>query len=377
MVYDVIIVGARCAGAASALEFARSDRSVLVLDQNQRGSDTLSTHILAPGALDQLARLGLLEAVRTTGAPPVQTFLVEFDGKSFPNPVEGSQNFILSVRRTTLDPILVEAAEQAGATFRFGAHVNALIWDNGRVVGVKYQIADKQHDAEAKLIVGADGRHSTVARSVAAREYNNLTSQGPALYAYFRGVGPTAVGASALQWASGPGCDILCCPCDGDLHMILLIVEPDEFKRIGRAGAPAFEALLQTIPTLAPRLSQATLASKLFLASLEELRGYFRQSYGPGWVLVGDAGYHAHPAGANGIRDALRSAELVHEQVEQAWEEGVLAETYLDRYQQIRDAENTGPYYFSYRLGGINPFRDPELAAAMTGNRTPAEDKQW
>lgn len=365
--YDVIIVGARCAGAITALRFARSGHSVLVLEKNRLGSDALSTHVLAGGAVKHLDNLDLLQEILATGAPPVRTFLAEFDGQSYASLVEGGNGFLLSVRRTTLDPILVAAAERAGARFHFGARVEQLTWDDGRVVGVQGMAAGEPFAAEAKLVVGADGRHSVVAHRVAAQEYNTLPSKSAALYAYFRGVGPTTAGSDFLQFASGPGCDILCCPCDGGLHVVLLVISPDEFARVSTSDGATYDARLRSVPTLAPRLAEATRVSQVYPASGREIRGYFRDPYGPGWALVGDAGYYAHPAAANGISDAFRSAELLHEHVARAWEHGHPAETYLDQYQATRDAENDPAFHFSYRLGHVNPFRDPEIAASVMG----------
>lgn len=360
---DILIVGARCAGAAAAIQFARSGYSVLVVDKSTRGSDTLSTHVLVPGAIRHLDHLGLLDEILAIGSPPVRSILVEFDGESHLNPITDAPAFALSVRRTVLDPLLIREAERIGAQFRFGARVDDLIWENGRVIGISGKQDKQPFEARARLVVGADGRHSIVARKTATPEYNPVTSLGAAVYAYFRGVGPTVAGADVLQFASGPGCDSLCCPCDDELHIILLILFPDEFNRINNQAS--YEARLQTVPTLAPRLQSATCVSRLFRAPAREIRGFFRKPYGLGWALIGDAGYYAHPAAANGIRDALRSAELLHEWVGQAWSEGMAAETYLEQFHSTRDAENKESYYSSYRQGSVNPFHDPELAAAV------------
>ena len=363
--WDVIVVGARPAGAATALRFARAGRAVLVLDKARPGTDTLSTHVLVPPAVARLGALGLGDALLATGAPPVRTMLIEFDGEAHPR-AAASGAYSLSVRRPTLDPILAGAAADAGATLRHEVTVDALLRAGERVVGVRGRDAAGQPFAErARLVVGADGRHSSVARLGGAAEYNILECPHGAIYAYLRGVGPTSHGADVLQYASGPGCDSLCCPCDGDLHLALLVVDNAEFARINAAGPAAYLARLRTVPTLAPRLHDAAVASHLFAAASREMRGYFRTPYGPGWALVGDAAYYAHPAAANGIADALRSAELVHTLVERAWGEGREAEAHLAEYQETRDAENTGPFHGSYAFGRVNPFADPAIATMV------------
>ena len=364
--WDVIVVGARCAGAATALRFARSGRSVLVLDKARAGSDTLSTHYLSAPAIARLDALGVLEAVAATGAPRLHTFVVAFGGATYRLPDTSAHGFTLAVRRTTLDPILVDAARQAGACVRYETRVEALLWDNGRVVGVR--VRDQSGIAveeRARLVVGADGRHSLVAQQVQATMYHVQESPSAALYAYFRGVGPSVAGADAGHLAAGPACQALCFPCDGGLQVVLLGVSPEEFGELSTRGPEAYDARLRTIPALAPRLAQAQRASTLYRAHPCELRGSFQQPVGPGWALAGDAGYHAHPAAPNGIGDAVRSAELVHALVERAWAEEQPAETYLDEYRRTRDSENIEPFFLSYRLGQVNAFDDPEVAAGF------------
>jgi flavin-dependent dehydrogenase len=366
--WDVIVVGARCAGAALALRFARSGRTVLVLEKAPTGSDTLSTHaLLAPG-VRQVAGLGLLDEVRAVGAPQLHKMVFAFGGAAYahlsnPEP----PGYSLSIRRTLLDPILQQGAERAGATFRFQSQVEGLLWEDGRVVGVQGRDHAGHAFAErARLVVGADGRHSSVARWVSAPEYHPAESRTGVFYGYLESVGPTPVGADAIMLASGPGCDSLCIPCDGGLHVAILILGLAEFERFSAADTAAYEARLRTIPALAPRLEGARLAGKLRRAGPDETRCYFRQPYGPGWALVGDAGHRPHPSTATGISVALRSTELLHQAVHQAWTNGQAAEDCLGNYQQTRDAECMEPYFLSIAMSQLNPFADPRVAAGAT-----------
>ncbi|GAC1564340.1 MAG: hypothetical protein NVS2B7_38270 [Herpetosiphon sp.] len=298
----------------------------------------------------------------------MHTTVVEFGSNAYPRPIDRPPNYLLSVRRSTLDPLLVQVAVQAGVTVRHGVRIEGLTWEHGRVTGVEgLDERGAPLCEQARLVVGADGRHSLIARSVAAAEYHVRPSPSGAFYAYFSGVGPTVVGADALQYVSGDTCEALCCPCDGGLHVVLLVVGEEEFVHVNGQGMATYLARLQTIRGLASRLQHAHCTSKLFRANPQELRGFFRVPYGPGWALVGDAGYYAHPASANGIADALRAGEVLHELVEQAWHADRPAETYLDHFQQTRDTENMGPFEFSYRLGQVNPFNDPQFAVVFTG----------
>lgn len=369
--WDVIVVGARCAGATTALRFARSGRSVLMLDKGAPGSHILSTHILVTSALVTLRNLGLLDAVLATGAPPIHTLLQEDnDGTAYAIPFGAlDPDHHLCVRRETLDPILVNAAQEAGVTVRYNSRVQALLYEDGRVVGVRVREKDGSiREERARLVVGADGRHSVVAQAVKASEYNIVPCESGAYYAYFRGIGVTRAGADVLHFAAGPGCDVLCSPTNGDLHIALIIVSAEEFDTM---DADAFEARLRTIPGMLPRMTDAKRVTRLYPASPRELRGYFRAPYGAGWALVGDAGYFAHPATAGGIAVSFRAGELLHQYVEQAWAEGKPAEAYLDQFHEQRDEENTGEFFFSYRLSKINPLTDPEVAAAFRGGVEP------
>ncbi len=141
----------------------------------------------------------------------------------------------------------------------------------------------------------------------------------------------------------------------------------EEFPRILAGGSSAWFSRALDVPAFRARAADARLISALYPASPTELRGFFRQSFGCGWALAGDAGYHAHPAPANGIADALRSAELLHSAVEKAWTRGEPAESRLADYVRIRDRENAGPYAYSYKLGSVNPFRDPDILSFITG----------
>lgn len=359
------MVGARCAGAAVALRFARSGRSVLVLEKAPQGSTTLSTHLLVTDAILQLKTMGLIEAVLATGAPRIHTFLAEFGEDTYPSRISSSGEFYISVRRVRLDPIIENAAKTAGAIVYHGANVESLIFQDNKVIGVRWRGIGGRLNAEfSRLVIGADGRHSTIARLAKSSEYANIDTNTGAFYAYFTSVGPSKFGDDVLQFASGIECDSLCFPCDGDLHVILLNLRREEFLRINARAERVFEEKLRLIPTLAPRLPRARRVSPVIPVAPRELRGFFRVPYGEGWALVGDSGYRSHPAAGRGIAEAFRASELLHDFVEKAWSEGRRAESYLDEYWRVRDTENKSAFEFSYRLGRVNPFSDPIILEA-------------
>ncbi len=364
--WDVVIAGGRCAGAATAIRFAQSGRSVLMIDKVGPDSNTLSSHLLMPWAVARLGALGIRAELSATGAPPVRTFVVEFDGRTIPIPMGEPTGYALCLRRTTLDPLLVKAAENAGVTVRHGVSVTDLVRDEGRVCGVVLRGPEGDSIVRARIVIGADGRRSTIARKVGAEEYKVVPSPTGVFYSYFAGIAPAAAGSDTLQFSSGPSCEVLCAPCDGGLHVVLLVVAASEFSQISSGGTDAYLKRLQDVPAFAARLARARQVERLFPASPVELRGFFRKPFGPGWALVGDAAYHSHPAPANGIADALRGAELLHAAVEKAWSHDMPAEAFLAQYHATRDAENAGPYAYSYRLGAVNPFNDPDVMAVIS-----------
>ena len=167
--FDVVVVGGRCAGSPLAALLARAGLSVALLEQATFPRDTLSTHAFQSAALAFLQRFGVLSALQATGAPVVNHFDIrqeEFRAR-VPWPRRpGDAGGVLSVRRLLLDPILMEAALEAGVEVWMGAKVTALVRDRGRVKGVRVARNGSEQALEAGLVVGADGRHSTVAKLV-------------------------------------------------------------------------------------------------------------------------------------------------------------------------------------------------------------------
>ena len=247
--WDVIVIGARVAGCAAAIRFADSGYRVLVVEKGREGSDTLSTHGFGgENPMDQLNKLGVLDEVIAAGAPPLDVFRLDWEGGTVSMPISNEWGYTLCVRRTTLDPILVKRARTAGAEVRFDTELVDLVRDDERVVGVI--VATPDGDAEqhrARLIIGADGRHSKMADLVGAGPYGEVISPTSAFYAYFENVG-LIDGKQAFQFASGGGADSILCGCDGGLACILLIVSNDDFEAGRPNAANYFDARIKEIP---------------------------------------------------------------------------------------------------------------------------------
>ena len=180
--YDVIVVGARCAGSPTAMLLARAGHRVLLVDRATFPSDTMSTHLLHPPAVAALARWGLLDRLEATGCPPIETVLVSTSGPSRsrgrPRPVDGTAT-AYGPRRTVLDALLVDAAASAGAEVREGFTVDEVLVEDGRVTGIRAARSGHTVTERARVVVGADGRNSLVAKAVQPEHVRRGAARSP------------------------------------------------------------------------------------------------------------------------------------------------------------------------------------------------------
>ena len=347
---DVAIVGARCAGSSAAIAFARAGRRAVMLDRGQFPSDTLSTHLLFPGGVAELDRLGALERVRSLGAPPLREALGALAGIELRGPfgaIDGI-DYALCVRRPGLDAALVETALEAGAELRERARVVDLIRERGRVAGVRWVDRDgAEHELRAKLVVGADGRRSTVAELVgASAPYRSNANERACFFAYFDDPREEWRGTAA-QWRQGREL-ATAFPCDGG-RVLVLLMPPVE-------RVPAFRAdlegeLMRTIdslPAVRERLERCSLASKV--RSGIDTTSYFRRSSGAGWALPGDAGHFKDPVTAQGIRDALRFGRLLGERVADRLADTAALDRGLLAWERERERECLPAYQWTNQL---------------------------
>lgn len=302
---DVIVVGARCAGAATAMLLARAGLSVVLLDRERPGADTLSTHALMRGGVLQLLRWGLLDRLVAAGTPPITTTSFHYTHSDIDVAIKPSAGVdaLYAPRRTVLDPILVSAAEDAGVDVRFGNRVVAVSHNEGRVAGVVVRDAHGvQRVVGAHLVIGADGRHSTIARLVAAPTTHRARHTSAFTYGYFRGLS-----ASGYEWAYRPEGTAGFIPTNDDLTCAFAGQTP---SRIGRGGPAVLQDVVaKASPEMFRRLRAAALESPVRTFTGEP--GWLRRPWGPGWALVGDAGSWKDPISAHGLTDALRDAELL------------------------------------------------------------------
>ena len=308
--WDAVVVGARVAGASTALLLARAGLRVLVVDRARRGSDTLSTHALMRGGVLQLRRWGLLDRVAATGAPPVRRVTFHYGNDVMPvslKPYAGV-DALYAPRRTVLDAILVDAAENAGARFRFGSAVIDLARDGaGRVIGVVLRDRGGTIRTErARLVVGADGRSSLVAARVAAPSI--ATGAHAPAYAYGYWPAPDLDG---YHWYYGDRLSVGAIPTNDELACVFVGAPPAVLARATR-DRPLADAHRTLLAALADDLAEFAAAPPLGpVRFFRGLPARLRRAYGPGWALVGDAGWWKDPLSTHGITDALRDAELL------------------------------------------------------------------
>lgn len=335
MRYDVVVVGARVAGAATALLLAQSGLRVLLLDRSRYGTDTLSTHALMRGGVLQLHRWGLLDRVIAAGTPPVRRATFRYAGEVVPITIKPSYGVdaLYAPRRTVLDPILVDAAAAAGADLCFGVAANDVErHPSGAVTGLTGRTrGGRAFRVQARLVVGADGVYSTIAERVGAPLERVGTGVSATTYGYW-----PDVGVEGYEWNFRPDAASGVVPTNDSLACIFASATP---RRIGRGGlAPLVRILAEADPALAARLA-ATPPTRM--RTFTGLRGYLRRSWGPGWALVGDAGYFKDPLSAHGITDALRDAELLARAIVAVLIDGTDEREALGSYQAARDALST------------------------------------
>ena len=344
--FDVIIVGARCAGSPLATLLARAGMSVCLVDRARFPSDTASTHGVQPSGVKILERLGVLEPLLKV-TPPIERGTLAFDDarvelSDFTELVGAP---MLSARRVTLDAILLEAAAAAGAEVRTQTAVTGLVEDRGRVAGVK----TKSGDLRAPLVVGADGVRSAVARLVGAAKYHQTPAGRLFTWAYFEG----AEADDDHMWLGGIGDHgFLAFPTDAGLFMTAVVPSIDRRDDVLGDREAVYAAELAHWPELEAALTGARRVGPIRLMSQD---GFFRQSAGPGWVLAGDAGHFKDPTPGQGISDALRQAVELAPAIEKTLGGAGAAEEALHDWWCWRDRDAWEMYWFAHDMGAPGP----------------------
>jgi 2-polyprenyl-6-methoxyphenol hydroxylase-like FAD-dependent oxidoreductase len=305
--HDVLVVGTRCAGAPLAMLLAQNGYQVLGVDRARFPSDTLSTHFMWPRTTSLLAKWGLLDRLAASGCPAINQVTADYGPISVrgrPSPVDDTAA-MYSPRRTVLDSLLVDAARKAGAEIRESTTFRELIWADGRVVGARLEDADGRLTEEsALLVVGADGMWSPVARAAGAATDVEHPSFTCGYYAYWAGV-PT----EGVEFYVRQGRDILVFPTHDGLTCIWAGRSREDWDGYRKDVKGGYHEIIGLAPSLAERLKHASQVTPF--KGTSKLLNFYRQSFGKGWALVGDAAYHRDPLPGMGIGDAFLGAQLL------------------------------------------------------------------
>jgi 2-polyprenyl-6-methoxyphenol hydroxylase-like FAD-dependent oxidoreductase len=333
--YDVIVVGARVAGSPTAMLLARRGYRVLLVDRMTFPSDVISSHFIHAYGVARLARWGLLPRLLATGCPPVSRLASDWGAirlTGTPPPYEGV-NFGVCPRRIVLDALLLDAAIEAGVEVEQAAGVTGLTFDGDRVTGVTLRRqGGPPVPVTARYVVGADGMNSLVARTVGANEYHTVASLTTTFLTYFENL---PMDRLLIHWR--PGRCVPAIPTNDGLTVVLCGWPHSEWKTYRSDIEKHYFDTIYTraSPEFAERVRGARRVGRI--VGSHHAPNFFRKPYGPGWALVGDAGYHKDPVTALGISDAFRDVELLTDAVHQCLSGASTDEAAFGHYERRRN----------------------------------------
>jgi 2-polyprenyl-6-methoxyphenol hydroxylase-like FAD-dependent oxidoreductase len=340
--FDVVVVGARCAGAALATHLARAGMQVCLVDKAAFPSETPSTHVIQPRGVALLDELDALAPVLARGAAKLDRFRVEIDDVRIDAVLDDTYSYPgLNVRRVILDQALQQAARDAGVDVRTKCRVTGVRRSGGRISGV--DTADGPLAAD--LVVGADGRGSVIADAVGAREYLVKPAGRIPVWGYFK-TGPRE---PLLRIARKRNLAFLASPTDSGLYMVTVAVDHRDAQTFHRDREANFSSAIQSWPELSDIIDGTERDGPLRV--MANWHSYFRESAGPGWVLVGDAGHFKDFTPGQGISDALCQAKLLAAAINSASTASPIdRDQTMKRWWRYRDRTSYDMYWFAMQM---------------------------
>src|SRR5688572_907472 len=364
--FDVIVVGTRCAGSPTAMLLARKGYRVLAVDRATFPSDTVSTHILHPLGVAALSRWGVFDRLTATGCPPIHTYTYDFGPFTIagaPGTREAPVGYC--PRRTILDKLLVDAAAQSGAEIREGFTVEEILIEDSRAVGIKGHSKDGESTTEcARVVIGADGLRSVVDEAVRPDRYDEKPILLAAYYSYWSGLPMDGRFETYIRDKRGYGV----APTHDGLTMIIVGWPYAEFAACKKDIEGNYLKTIALAPAFADRLRGAKRETRFVGAAVPN---YFRKPYGPGWALVGDAGYNRDFITGQGMMDAFLDAELCVAALDKVLSGTQPFDAAMGEYQHARDARVKPMYDFTCNLATLEPppLEVQQLFAAVHGNQ--------
>jgi flavin-dependent dehydrogenase len=345
--------------------FARQGYRVLLLEKARFPQDTLSSHYIHMQGVALLNRWGLLDKIRDSGAQPITHQSYEGPGvriDGFSLPIDGLRT-TYAPRRYVLDPILASGAVAAGVEFREGCAVRDLVYEDDRVVGVRYTTPGGAEATDrARLVVGADGMRSLVARKVGAQNVIEHPRMTTTYYSYWADV------PSHFELYERPGRWIGVIPTNDNLTLIMSYFPQEEYNEVRKAVEPAYlEAFRTTAPELYERMQAGRRVEQLYGTGHQE--NYFRKAYGPGWVLAGDAVNHKDSITARGITEAFVQAQSLTDHIGQRLHDDAALETALKRYENDLSGEALHHYQGALNVAELKPEGRAEMLRKLVGHQ--------
>jgi 2-polyprenyl-6-methoxyphenol hydroxylase-like FAD-dependent oxidoreductase len=366
--YDAIVVGARCAGAPVAMLLARQGYRILIVDRAAFPSDIMSTHYIHQTGTAKLQQWGLLDKVESSNCPAMTE--IHFDFGPFalhgaPPTADGVAHAYCP-RRSIIDTILVEAAVAAGAELREHFTVESLTMEDGRVTGMRgHARRGASITEQARIVIGADGLHSLVAKQVHAPTYHEVPALTCGYYSYFSGV-PMAYPEVHPRDERG----IVAFPTNDGLTCVAVQWTHPEFHSFRADIEGNFH---QTLDACAPALAERVRAGRREerWVGTADVPNFFRVPHGPGWALVGDAGYHQDPATGQGITNAFRDAGLLADAIHAGFSGMQPLDTALAGYEEARNAAGMPYYDYTMQFASLQPPSEEtqQIISALDGNQ--------
>lgn len=355
--YDAIVVGARCAGSPTAMLLARKGYRVLLLEKVSLPSDVPRGHAIMSTGTALLKRWGLLDRILASNCPPISKLTLDLGPFALTGtPLLADDDAPLCApRHGILDKILADAAVEAGAELRENFLVQEILLEGERVRGIRGRGPDgMQVTEQASIVIGADGLYSLLAHAVQAPQYYVKPKLTCAYFAYFSNLpveGVTIYGRGNRA--------LFVFPTNDDKTAIGMQLPLGEFQAFRADVAKNFMQVIDLVPELAARVRASRREDRIF--GMGDIPNFFRKPYGPGWALVGDAGYHKDPYTAQGIADAFTSAQWLAEALDAGWSGSRPLEEALADYERQRNEDVLPKYEFACQMANLDMPTPPEM----------------